>query len=119
MPTIHFEYTENLKITHKIKPFLLDIHHFLVDTIKTDILTCRSLILPYNNYVIANGDDSNAFVQLTVKILPGRPEELKQQVGKLLLEKLKTTFAHEIDQLQTELRVYIQETDINHYHGLM
>ena len=44
MPTIHFEYTNNLNISKKVKPFLLSVHHLLVEMIKTDLPTCRSLI---------------------------------------------------------------------------
>ncbi len=118
MPTIHFEYTTNLKIVEKIKPFLLEVHHLLVEMIKTDLPTCRSLVAPYSDYVVGNGNDNNAFIQLTIKILPGRSEELKKQTGKALFDKIKKIFANEINRLNTEVRVYLQETDIEHYHGL-
>jgi 5-carboxymethyl-2-hydroxymuconate isomerase len=118
MPTIHFEYTNNLKISEKIKPFLLEVHHLFVEMIKTDLPTCRSLVTPYADYVVGNGDSNNAFIQLTIKILPGRSDELKKQTGKALFDKIKATFSDEINRLNTEVRVYLQETDVEHYHGL-
>ncbi len=119
MPTIHFEYTDNLKISNELKPFLQDVHYLLVDMIKTDLPTCRSLIKPYSDYVVGNGDYQNAFIQMTIKMLPGRDDELKHSLGNALLEKIHSTFTSEINRLNTEIRVYIQDTNINHYYGLI
>ncbi len=118
MPTINFEYTDNLKITNELKSFLQEVHYLLVDTIKTDLPTCRSLISPYTDYVVGDGNAKNAFIQLTIKMLPGRSEDLKHSLGNTLLEKIQTTFAPEINRLNTQIRVYLQDTDIDHYYGL-
>ena len=118
MPTIYFEYTENLNISDKLSSFLVEVHHILVDIIKTDLPTCRSLITSYSDYVVGDGDPKNSFLQLTVKMLPGRTESVKQKLGNILFEKMQKTFEPEIDKLTTQIRVYLQETDINYYYGL-
>ena len=118
MPSIHFEYTNNLRISGKIKSLLKEIHHILVDVVKTDLQTCRSLITPYSDYVVGNGDDSNAFMQLSIKMLPGRSDEIKNKLGKILFSKLQHTFHDELENLNTEIRVYLQDVDIKHYYGL-
>lgn len=119
MPTIHLEYTDNLKITNELKPFLQAVHYLLVEMIKTDLPTCRSLIKPYSDYVVGSGANENAFIQMTIKMLPGRSDELKHSLGNTLLEKIQSTFTSEINRLNTEIRVYIEDTDINHYYGLL
>ena len=118
MPTLHFRFTDNLKINDDIKPFLQEAHHLLVDTIKTDLPTCRSLISAYTDYVVGDGSAENAFIQLTIKMLPGRDDNLKHSLGNMLLEKIQITFASEINRLKTQIRVYLQETDIKYYYGL-
>ena len=118
MPTIHFEFTDNLKIKNEAKEFLQSVHHMLVDTIKTDLPTCRSLIHSYSDFVVGDGDTNNAFIQLTIKMLPGRDNSVKHSLGNRLFEKIQTTFKTEINRLKTQVRVYLQDTDIEHYYGL-
>jgi len=118
MPTIHFEYTDNLKIADGLKPFLKEVHHLLVETIKTDLPTCRSLIARFDDYVVGDGNPDNAFIQLTIKMLPGRSNDIKHKLGNILLGKIQKTFEEEINRLTTQVRVYLQDTDIEHYYGL-
>lgn len=118
MPTIHFEYTSNLKIADQVKPFLQEAHHLLVETIKTDLATCRSLIVCHNDYVVGDGDPNNGFIQLSIKMLPGRNDDIKHKLGNILFEKIKNTFKEKINPLTTQIRVYLQETDIKYYYGL-
>ena len=118
MPTIHFEYTDNLKIADWLKLFLQEVHSLLVQTIKTDLATCRSLIVCHNDYVVGDGNSNNAFIQLTIKMLPGRDDDIKHKLGNLIFEKIQKTFEKEISGLTTQVRVYLQDTDIAHYYGL-
>ncbi|SRR3989339_246985 len=118
MPIINLEYTANLEISAKIKSFLLEIHHLLVQEIKTDLRTCRSSISKCTDYVIADGSPENAYIILRLKILPGRPEEVKNRTGKMLLEKIRHHFSSEIKKFDTQVRVALNEVDKQHYHGL-
>lgn len=118
MPTIHFEYTDNLKIADGLKPFLNEVHNLLVQIIKTDLPTCRSLIACFDDYVVGDGNPDNAFIQLTIKMLPGRSSDVKRKLGNMLFERIQTTFEKEITRLKTQVRVYLQDTDIEHYYGL-
>ena len=118
MPTTRIEYTDNLKIEHKLKPFFEMLHPELVKMIKTDLATCRSLATAYSQYLVGDGSSHNAFLQLTIHILPGRSEALRQELGVFLLEKVKAHFHEALSSLNTQVRVYVQETDLLHYHGL-
>lgn len=118
MPTLRFEYTDNLKLKDKLQPFFKLIHDELVSLIKTDLGTCRSLVTAYSDYRVGDGSSENAFIQVTIHILPGRSEELRKKLGAVLFEKINTYFQEEITQLKTQVRVYVQETDLAHYHGL-
>ncbi len=118
MPIITLEYSSNLPIDKKIRPFLLGTHQILVDEIKTDLRTCRSSIMKCENYVIGDDDPQNAFIVLSIRMLPGRTDEIKKQLGKILLQKIYHDFSDEISTYDTQIRVSLTETDKKHYYGL-
>ena len=118
MPVTLLEYTDNLAIGEKIKSFLLRAHESLVAIIKTDLTTCRSTITKHQDYVVGDGDAKNAFIQLSVRILPGRSEATKQELGNHLLKAIHGTFGDEITRLKTQVRVCLTEVDLNHYYGI-
>lgn len=119
MPALSFEYTANLAIDEKIRSFLLETHQTLVEIIKTDLTTCRSSIMRVADFVIADGDPKHAFIKLTINMLPGRTEEVKNLTGKTLLKKIHTVFSEEIKQFETQIRVYLVDIDKPHYYGLV
>ncbi len=118
MPVIHFEYTNNLTIENKVNSFLREIHSTLVEIIKTDLLTCRSTITCHQNYLIGDGDPRNAFIQLSVRMLPGRSKETKDKLGHQLLTMIKHVFAKEIVKCETQIRVHLTEIERDYYYGL-
>ncbi len=118
MPIITLEYTSNLSIDEKIRPFILETHRILVDIIKTDLRTCRSQIIKIADYVIGDGDAKNASIVLAIRMLPGRSDETKHQLGKILLDKIHRDFSDEIKKYDTQVRVSLTETDKKHYYGL-
>lgn len=118
MPVVIFEYTDNLKIASQTESFLLDLHNTLVDIIKTDLESCKSIITCHADYVVGDGNKDNAFIQIAIKMLPGRDEDTKNRLGNAVLAQIKQIFAEEIDRLNTQLRVSLIDTDIEHYYGL-
>ena len=118
MPVINFEYTANLNIEKKIKNFIKEMHEALVEIIKTDLYTCRSMITPHDKYFIGDGDNENAFMQLSVRILPGRDKAIKDKLGNELLTIMQKTFSDESGKLNTQMRVYLTEVEIDCYYGL-
>jgi 5-carboxymethyl-2-hydroxymuconate isomerase len=118
MPIIHFEYTNNLAIDKKINAFLKETHHTLVDMIKTDLFTCRSTITCHQHYLIADGNPRHAFIQLSIRMLPGRSKETKDKLGHQLLTMIKQMFGETMAQHETQLRVYLTEIEANYYYGL-
>ena len=118
MPRITFEYTENLEIQDKIDAFIKEVHEDLVRIIQTDLFTCRTTTHRHKNYLIGDGDIKNAFIQLSIKILPGRTDLVKNKLGTLLLDKINSRFSEEIQRLKTQVRIYLTEVDIAYYYGL-
>ncbi|MCW5588802.1 MAG: hypothetical protein KIT27_03975 [Legionellales bacterium] len=102
----------------KYDRLFLETHRILVEEIKTDLITCRSAIVKTSDYLIGNGDINNAYIMLRIQILPGRSDEVKNRTGKRLLEKIYRDFADEIKLCTTQVRVYLTETEKQHYYGL-
>lgn len=118
MPVVHFEYTNNLSIESQVHSFLKEVHASLVDIIKTDLLTCRSVIICHQDYLIGDGDPHNAFIQLSIRMLPGRSKETKDELGHHLLARIKQFFEKEIIKYQTQTRVHLTEVEKAYYYGL-
>ena len=118
MPILNLEFTDNLKIDNKIRSFLLETHHILVQEIKTDLRTCKSSISKMVDYVIGDGNPDNAYIMLNIQMLPGRSDEIKNHTGKILLEKIHRDFSDEIKKHDTQVRVYLSEKNKKYYYGL-
>ena len=81
MPRITFEYTDNLAIRDEIDAFIKNVHEDLVRIIQTDLSTCRTVIQRHEDYLIGDGDVKNAFIQLSIKMLPGRSNLIKNKLA--------------------------------------
>jgi 5-carboxymethyl-2-hydroxymuconate isomerase len=90
----------------------------LVQEIKTDLTSCSSIFTKIENYVIGNDQPQNAFIVLRIQMLPGRMHETKDRLGKILLKKIYHDFSSAIEACDTQVRVYLTETDKQHYYGL-
>lgn len=118
MPVIHFEYTNNLAIDAQVNHFLKEVHNTLVEIIKTDLFTCRSTITCHQDYLIGDDDPRNAFIQLSIRMLPGRSKETKDKLGHQLFAMIKQVFSKEIEKYETQVRVYLTEVEKEYYYGL-
>lgn len=118
MPVIHFEYTNNLSIEKQVKPFMVEVHRALVSIIKTDLMTCKSAMTCHQDFLIGDGAENNAFIQLNIRMLPGRSKETKDELGHQLMKMIKENFAKEIEAHVTQIRVCLTEIDRDYYYGL-
>lgn len=117
MPTIKIHYTDNIKISNKLDDFCRNLHSTLVEVIKTDIHTCRTLIYPCKTYVVGDSSSNfDGFIQLEIDILPGRSPKLRKLLGNILLTDLKS-LCNDSD-VSIDYRVIVNETDTEFYFGL-
>ena len=87
--------------------------------IKTDLRTCKSSITNISDYVVGDGNFKNAYIILHIQMLPGRSVDIKHKTGKILLEKIHHDFSDEIKKYDTQVRVYLTETDKQHYYSVI
>lgn len=73
-----------------------ELHKYIVKNLPTDISTCKSRVIVYDNYYVAE-NNNNEFINITLKILPGRSSEIKEKIGKYLLGYFKEIANKNID----------------------
>jgi len=115
MPQITLEYTANIGEETDFKNLFLQLHSVLEDTGKINIENCKSRALKHENYAIGKGETENAFVHLTVKILEGRPAELKQKIADNLLSVLVKTYSVSKEQLNLQITVELLDIQRQFY----
>jgi 5-carboxymethyl-2-hydroxymuconate isomerase len=64
-----------------------------------------------DDYVIADGNADDAFVNITVKMAAGRSAEFKKAFFTDLFEQIKTHFAELYARRYLALSLYVEETD--------
>jgi 5-carboxymethyl-2-hydroxymuconate isomerase len=96
MPHIVFEYTADLSPLPDMDETFKNIHEILDEVAHAQVANSKSRTLPVYSYV-GDGDSSNAFVHLDIRLLEGRSVEVKEQISnrclKLLTESLEDASA--------------------------
>ncbi|WP_298670582.1 5-carboxymethyl-2-hydroxymuconate Delta-isomerase [uncultured Sphingomonas sp.] len=64
-----------------------------------------------SDYVIADGKEDDAFVNITVKMGAGRPAEFKQAFFTRLFDQVKAHFADLFERRYLALSLYVEEAD--------
>lgn len=107
MPHLTLEYSGNVPDPPDIQGILREIHRVLQETAGIKIANCKSRGRIADEYVVADGGSSHAFVHLDVRILEGRSVELKKELGNRLLETLREHFssAEAVLDLQTTVEI--------------
>ncbi|MCC2646950.1 MAG: hpcD [Rickettsiaceae bacterium] len=92
MPHLTFEYTANIE-NYDFKSTLKEIHNILAEMLPTKIENCKTRIVKHDDYIIGVGEDNKAFINISIKILPGRSEELLNSITEKILNHLRQIFS--------------------------
>lgn len=71
----------------------------------------RVRAIKLTDYVIADGQADDAFVNITVKMGAGRPAEFKQRFFSELFEQVKSHFSKAFETRFLALSLYVEEAD--------
>lgn len=112
MPHIIIEWTDNLAEAFAIKALMDMMATHMRDSggvFPTGGIRVRGIRLA--DYVIADGEADDAFVNITIKIGAGRPAEFKRTFFAALFEKVEAFFAEIHACRYLALSMYIEEFD--------
>lgn len=108
MPHLILEYSANV-IEPDFSELFRECHQLLANQLPTQIKSCKSRAIKCLNYYVGEGVANSAFVHMTLKIMPGRSQEVLQTAGQELLILLKKYFSESCQQLNLGFSVEINE----------
>ena len=88
MPHLILEYSRNIDEDIEIEGLMRRLHQTVFDTGLWDISALRTRAEPRDRYFIADGDPTNGFMHLTVRIRAGRDDATKKLLGDALLKAM-------------------------------
>lgn len=115
MPHLTLEYSANVPDPPDIQGILREFHRVLQETAGIKIANCKSRGRIADEYLVADGGSSHAFVHLDVRILEGRSVELKKELGNRLLETLREHFSSAEAVLDLQMTVEIRDIERSSY----
>lgn len=108
MPQIILECSNNVLETDLI-PFLGQVNQILTNNLPTDLSSCKSRIIRHDEYVIGDNNPENAFAHLSIHVLPGRTQELLNQIATQIMENFKQQFERSLNQLNMQLTIAMNQ----------
>ena len=93
MPHITLQYKEKGEKVPELKSFFQDLHTLLHETAGIAYEHCKSRLIPVSNHLVGDGQGDQSFVHLEIRLIEGRPLEIKQKIGNQSVALLKQYFA--------------------------
>jgi len=115
MPHFVLEYSDNIMEEVDFKDFFRKLHTLLVDAGPFNLSDIKSRAVRHQQFYVANGEESNAFVHLALSIFKGRDLSIRQAAGEKILAFLKGEFARSFEELNCSYTVEIKEMDKETY----
>lgn len=85
MPHIIVEYSKNLDDAMDIQGLLDALHEAMIATGIADTAAIRTRAIRLDHYCVADRNPKNGFVQITLRLREGRPQEAYQKAGETLM----------------------------------
>ncbi len=116
MPHLRLEYSANVHFDGELTSLFSQLHTVLVDIGGIRLENCKTRAYAAEDFLVADGtaDEggrAGAFVHLDVRFMEGRSEELKQEIGAKLLNRLVRFFAPALDTLALQFTVEVRDID--------
>jgi 5-carboxymethyl-2-hydroxymuconate isomerase len=115
MPHFVLEYSDNILEEVDFKEFFKRLHTLLVEAGPFNLSDIKSRAIRHQEFYVADGQESNAFVHMTLSIFKGRDLGIRQAVGEKLLAFLQEEFARSLQKLNCSYTVEIREMDKQTY----
>lgn len=88
MPHITVEYTDTLSID--VPKLLSALHHDLAERDTINIHAIKTRAIPVQYVIVGDGQEPDKMIHITLKLLPGRSDELKKTMAQGLFDAAKT-----------------------------
>jgi len=115
MPHIILHTNRAREKPEEIKQFFRELHLLLHHTAGIKLEHCKSRLLPVTGHLIGDGQTDQNFAHLEIRLLEGRPAEIKQKLGEQVLALLKKYFSSE-ENRHIQLSVELIDMQKSNYH---
>ncbi len=115
MPQISIEYSANLAAPLAVEPFARSVHERVVQFADAELANCKTRLVELDRYLISDGASRNAMVHVDLRILPGRTDEQKRQLGEAVIAALEDAVSG-IEGFDLQLTAEVRELDGPNYH---
>ena len=112
---LSFEYSDNILEQSDVDDLFKRLHELLIQHGPFKLSAIKSRVIRHQEYFVADGNNSNGFIHLTLSILKGRDLKLRQELGKSILSFLKEEFSHSHAKLKCSITVDIHELNTDTY----
>ena len=107
MPHLILEYSENIIEKNHLPDLFKQCHLVIAKTLPTKIENCKSRGVACPDYCLGDGKAGQAFVHVSLKIMPGRTDEVLKQAGQQLMAILRDYFKESAKQYDLQLTLEI------------
>jgi 5-carboxymethyl-2-hydroxymuconate isomerase len=114
MPQIRIEYSGNIGSSFDARDFARQVHELVAATVDTELGNCKTRLVELSDFLIGDGSDNQAMIHVDVRILSGRTQPQKEQLGQAVLAALEQAI-HK-SHLWLQLTVEVRELDRDNYH---
>ncbi len=109
MPQLTLEYTDNIQQKIDFSEVYREMHGVLFDVGGIPLENCKSRAIRRSDYFIGKGESNEAFVHVEVAFLTGRALELKQEIGRRVLQILEKCYSQPLSAHNLQITVEIRE----------
>ncbi len=109
MPHVTLEYTDNIDQTIEFHDLFAELHQVLASTAGINVNNCKSRAIRLHTYHIGEGQTENAFVHLEIRLLQGRPAELKREIGQRGLQVLERHFGPSLGEHNLQITLEVRD----------
>jgi len=111
MPHILIDYTANLQALIDERELVDTVHKAAVQSGIFPVWGIRTFARAISLYRVGNGDPANGFIQVVVRIGPGRDLPLRQRIAALLFDALLTAVGDSFDGRRLACQLEVMEFD--------
>lgn len=115
MPQLILEYSSNIFEKDAMKPLFQEYHSILEKNLPTDIDRCKSRAIACHDYYIGNGQPNNAFIHISLKIMPGRDFNTVKNVADAMLIASKQHFSASLQKLNLQITIEVMELEKTYF----
>lgn len=119
MPHIQIDYTANLADAVIQKRLVDKVHQAAMDTGVFPVWGIRTFARALDDYRVGNAQAGNGFVNVTVRIAPGRSLEVRQRIARTLFDAVLAAMGPLFDKHRLGCQLEVTEFDaaVSVYHN--